>query len=219
MMAVCLKLKRGMIDSLTLYRALERENLLEEKPPFWWPGYGTYEVVLGAVLTQNANWNRVELSLQNLKVHDLCTPAALREVNIEKLQEYIRPSGLFRNKAKVLKTLSALLIDEFGDFESFTNTVERAWLLEQKGVGKETADSILCYACKRPVMVVDAYSFRLLSAQGIEMEVYDELQAWFMQGFEKQFSPTELPCIYAHYHGMIVEYVKKYKKSLTKVLL
>ena len=199
--------------SLQLYRALERLNLLENKPPMWWPGYGRFEVVVGAVLTQNSRWTRVEQSLQNLRDVRKLSCEALAQTPIETLRELIRPSGLFKNKSQVIRGLCEAMLQEYGDFETFKTEVSREWLLAQKGIGPETADSILCYACERAAMVVDAYTARLLDALGYEFDDYDELQAWCADELESAFALQELPKIYARYHGMIVEYVKRYKKG------
>ncbi|WP_345986047.1 3-methyladenine DNA glycosylase [Sulfurimonas sp. HSL-1656] len=200
-------------DANALYSALESLNLLEGKPPMWWPEYGTFAVVVGAVLTQNSQWTRVEQSLANLDTAGALSAEALADADPGELMELIRPSGLFKNKAKVLQALSAALLEAYGDFETFRDEVSREWLLEQKGIGPETADSILCYACGRDAMVVDAYTSRLTRAFGFEHESYDDLQAWCVEGLEGRFETQELHSIYALFHGMIVEYVKRYKKG------
>ncbi len=206
---------RGVNDSFELYRALEALNLLENKPPMWWPAYGTFEVVVGAVLTQNSQWTRVEHSLRNLREAGMTGPSEIAGCDPGTLMELIRPSGLFRNKSRVLKTLCANLAETYGGFEPFKAETDREWLLAQKGVGPETADSVLCYACERPAMVVDAYTARLLAAFGYEFDSYDALQSWCVEGIESRFPGSELPRIYAKFHGMIVEYVKRYKKGRT----
>jgi endonuclease-3 related protein len=197
---------RGGVDSM---------GLLANKPPMWWPAYGTFEVVVGAVLTQNSQWTRVEQSLDNLCVSNMLTPEALSEVGLGELMELIRPSGLFKNKSKVLQQLSVHLLQDFEDFDAFKFDVSREWLLAQKGIGPETADSILCYACERDAMVVDAYTARLLEAFGYTFETYDDLQSWCSEGFVNQYDQEELPKIYALFHGMIVEYVKRFKRGRT----
>lgn len=196
-------------NSLDLFRALERLNLLENSPPMWWPAYGTFEVVVGAILTQNTQWSRVEISLDNLRKRKLFSLELLSQCDSEVLMELIRLSGLFKTKAQTLIGLSQAICDEFGDFESFSLTVDRDWLLSQKGIGPETADSILCYACKRPVMVVDAYTARLLREFGYEFECYDDLQEWCEYGLREMNNDSELATFFAHFHGMIVEYVKQ----------
>lgn len=210
-------------DSWELFSALDRLGLLENSPPLWWPSYGTFEVVVGAVLTQNTQWSRVELSLENLRQNRLLTPRSLCDADVDTLMELIRPSGLFKAKAQNLIRLSRAIVEEFGDFEEFVHTVDREWLLSQKGVGPETADSILCYACARPAMVVDSYTARLLNAFGYEFESYDELQEWCETGVRGYFDVVQLPAAFARFHGMIVEYVKGNSKgkmvSMERLLL
>jgi len=193
-------------DSYELYQLLEKQDLLKNKPPLWWPEYGSFTVVIGAILTQNSQWRRVEKSLENLEgnlgVESLC------EIDIQRLEQLIQPSGLFKSKAKYLKALACAIKEEYGDFEQFCAEVSREWLLSQKGVGPETADSILCYACKREAMVVDAYTARLLSAFGYNFESYGDLQEWCTEGFYHGIDEDEYPKVYALFHGMIVEYVK-----------
>ncbi len=198
-------------DACELFECLSAQELLKNKPPMWWPAYGTFEVIVGAILTQNSQWSRVEVSLDNLRANYLLDLHALHNCDLETLMLLIQPSGLFKSKAKYLKLLCSAIIESFGDFETFCFEVDREWLLDQKGIGKETADSILCYACQRPVMVVDAYTARLLNALGMEFEEYDDLQSWC--SLSNVFGEEELPKVYAWLHGMIVEYVKGYKKG------
>ncbi len=200
-------------DSFELFSALEKLKLLENSPPLWWPAYGTFEVVIGAILTQNTQWERVKISLENLRSRELIDPSMISQCHPESLMELIRPSGLFKAKAQNLIRLSHNILQEFGDFETFSLTVDRDWLLSQKGIGPETADSILCYACARPVMVVDSYTARLLNAFGYEFESYDELQEWCEAGIRGYFDAIQLPAAFARFHGMIVEYVKRNSKG------
>ena len=202
-----------LTDSFELFSALERLKLLENSPPLWWPSYGTFEVVIGAILTQNTQWERVQISLENLRNAEILVPDLLAQTYPETLMELIRPSGLFKAKATNLIRLSHNMIEEYGDFETFALTVDRDWLLSQKGVGPETADSILCYACARSVMVVDSYTARLLNAFGYEFESYDELQEWCEAGIRGYFDAVQLPAAFARFHGMIVEYVKGNSKG------
>ena len=174
---------------------------------YWWPGYGTFEVLIGAILTQNSNWNRVEISLENLRQNNLLELEALLTCKDELLIECIRPSGMFNSKSSYIKNIAAAIYEDFGDFEYFTCNVTRDWLLKQKGIGKETADSILCYACQHPVMVVDSYTHRLLSAFGYEFETYDDLQEWCMSEM------GEDAMIFAQYHGLVVNYMKANSKG------
>ena len=200
-------------DSFELFSALERLKLLENSPPLWWPAYGTFEVVVGALLTQNTQWERVKISLDNLRSRELIDPEILSQCHNEILIELIRPSGLFKAKATNLIRLCKAILEDYCDFETFSLSVDRDWLLSQKGIGPETADSILCYACARPAMVVDAYTARLLNAFGYEFESYDELQEWCEVGVRGYFDTVQLPAAFARFHGMIVEYVKGNSKG------
>lgn len=177
----------------------------------WWPNYGSFEVLIGAILTQNSQWTRVESSLNNLQgcldIESLCA------IDTQRLESLIQPSGLFKSKAKYLKFLACAVKEKFGDFERFCSEVSREWLLSQKGIGPETADSILCYACKREAMVVDAYTARLLYAFGYNFESYDDLQAWCIEGLSHVIAGAERPKVYALFHGMIVEFVKANSKG------
>jgi len=205
-------------DSFELFSALERLHLLENSPPLWWPAYGTFEVVVGAILTQNTQWSRVQISLDNLRNNGLLSSDALAHCDVEVLMELIRPSGLFKAKAQNIIRLSRAMMDDFGDFENFSFSVDRDWLLSQKGVGPESADSILCYACARPAMVVDSYTARLLNAFGYEFESYDELQEWCEAGVRTSCDEIQLPAAFARFHGMIVEYVKGNSKGKVVVI-
>ena len=179
----------------------------------WWPNYGSFEVLVGAILTQNSQWTRVEVSLKNLRQENVLSIESLACMEIERLASLITPSGLFKSKAKYLKSLALALQESFGDFGTFCREVDREWLLQQKGVGPETADSILCYACKREAMVVDSYTARLLDAFGYTFDSYDALQEWCKKGFSAHFKEAKLPNVYALFHGMIVEYVKANSKA------
>jgi len=198
-----------MIDSgYALYLALEPLKLLEEKPPLWWPNPYTFEVIVGAILTQNTQWTRVEVSLEQLRSNGLLSLEALASADQNLVIECIRPSGFFNAKSKNLQLLSEHMIETYNDFESFQDQVSRSWLLEQRGIGAESADAILCYGCRREVMVVDKYTQQLLAALGYDFDDYDEVQSWCLQGFRGD----DLHEQYARFHGMIVEYMKRYKK-------
>lgn len=197
-----------LCDSWELFKALERLDLLQNSQPLWWPQHGTFEVVVGAILTQNTQWTRVTVSLDNLLKSDLMTLEVLAHIDPEVLMELIRPSGLINAKSKNIILLCRSILEEFGSFEAFKHDVTREWLLRQKGVGPETADSILCYACERPVMVVDSYTARLLGAFGYEFENYSDLQEWCERGVAEHCDESTLQRTFAHFHGMIVEYVK-----------
>jgi endonuclease-3 related protein len=194
---------------------LQKINLLQNKPLYWWPGTGSFKVVLGAILTQNTKWENVEKSLANLDGF-LELDTFLR-LDIGSIKEAIRSSGFYNQKAKALYKIAREIKDEFNTFEEFQKSVSREWLLKQYRVGFESADSILCYGCYRDVMVVDAYSNRLLKSFGYEFESYSELQEWFEDGVLSNWDRLKsaynenLNLCYARYHGKIVEFVKSGK--------
>jgi endonuclease-3 related protein len=203
-------------NSYELLTHLRERNLLINKPKHWWPGYGSFEVVAGAVLTQNTRWENVEKALNQLRIEN----GELRIENIisydiNYLAEMIRPAGFYNQKSKRLIALSRNILNDFGDFDSFRENVSREWLLSQKGVGFETADSILCYACGREIMVMDAYTKRLLQKAGYEFESYDDMREWFERGVEENwdklenFYENDLNLCFARFHGKIVEFMKK----------
>ncbi|WP_456471205.1 3-methyladenine DNA glycosylase [Caminibacter sp.] len=203
-------------NSYELLKELKKKNLLKNRPKFWWPGYGTFEVVLGAVLTQNTKWENVEKALQQLKVKsEKLKVEEIASYDPVYLAELIKPAGFYNQKSKRLIALSRNILRDFGDFETFKENVDREWLLNQKGIGFETADSILCYACGRDIMVVDAYTRRLLKKHGYEFESYDEMREWCERGIEENWDKLKedyensFNLCYARFHGKIVEFMKK----------
>jgi endonuclease-3 related protein len=133
----------------------------------WWPAQSRFEVIAGAYLTQNTSWANVEKAMRNLRQAGALNPAAIREIPLRRLQELIRPAGYFRQKALSLKRFTAFLFARYGGslarMFAQPTSILRAELLDLKGVGQETADSILLYAGSHPVFVVDAYTRRILS--------------------------------------------------------
>lgn len=209
-------------NSLELLQALKKLAYLEtERDPLWWPASGTFEVVVGALLTQQSKWEKVEASLSNLKAADLLTLEALSDASLVEIAGLIKPSGFYNTKAGRLIGLCKNIRATFGTFEAFCLESSREWLLSQKGLGQESADAILCYACKRPVMVVDSYTHRLLNALGYEFESYQALQEWLHKGIEENLDAVcglydetaDLSTVYARFHGKIVEYAKKHIKG------
>ena len=200
-------------NSYELLMELRKKNLLKNSPKYWWPNVGTFEVVVGVILTQNSKWEKVEKALNNWKkewrVEDLA------EVDFFYLVEVIKPVGFYNQKAKRLINLSKNILRDFGDFENFKENVDREWLLNQKGIGFESADSILCYGCFRETMVVDNYTRRLLKKAGYEFESYDEMKEWCERGvlenWDKisKFYENNLNLCFSRFHGKIVEFMKR----------
>lgn len=154
-------------ELLKYYRAL----LARWGPQNWWPAQSRLEVIVGAYLTQNTNWSNVEKAIANLRRARALNIAGLRKVPTAKLEQLVRPSGYFRQKAQKLKTFISFLDANYSGSlnRMFAQPTEklRPELLSLNGVGPETADSILLYAGNHPVFVVDAYTRRIFERHGI----------------------------------------------------
>lgn len=174
-------------------------------PQHWWPAETTFEIIVGAVLTQSTAWRNVELALARLAQRGLLDPAAMHRASPDTLEEAIRPAGYFRAKARTLRGFLSLLTDEYGgSLERMLKTpgpVLRRQLLGVRGIGPETADSILVYAAGYPVFVVDAYARRMVARAGwlpAGKLGYDELQSAFHREL-----PAD-PAVLGEYHALIV---------------
>ncbi|RLC23167.1 MAG: endonuclease III domain-containing protein [Deltaproteobacteria bacterium] len=193
-------------------RLMEMFHLMLEHfgPRDWWPADTPLEVMVGAVLTQNTNWQNVEKAILRMKAAGLLSLDALRSVPAEALAREIRPSGYYNIKAGRLKNLVDFLWREYGgDLPRFLEDETgrmREGLLSIKGIGPETADSILLYAAGRPVFVVDAYTHRILSRHRMigEEADYHELQALFMDHLPEDTG------LYNEFHALIVQTGKEY---------
>ncbi|WP_206202403.1 endonuclease III domain-containing protein [Thermodesulfobacterium sp. TA1] len=186
-------------------------------PQNWWPAETPFEVCVGAILTQNATWKNVEKAINNLKQKGFLNPQALYELSLDKLAELIKPSGFYNLKAKRLKTFVEFLVVNYqGDLNlMFQQPLPkiREELLNLKGLGKETVDSILLYAGNLPVFVVDAYTYRILNRHLLISEEanYDEIQAFFMENL-----PLD-PALFNEYHALLVACGKTFCKKVTPV--
>lgn len=179
-------------------------------PQKWWPGRTRFEVILGAILTQNTSWRNVERAIANLRRKRLLTPEAIERISEARLAHLIRPSGYFRQKARKLKEFVRFLQTNYDGslnkmFRTPTATL-REQLLEVHGVGPETADSILLYAGNHPVFVVDAYTRRILERHNLASgkETYEGIRALF----ERSLAPDAT--LYNEYHALIVHTGKEY---------
>jgi len=182
----------------------------------WWPAESPFEVVVGAILTQNTNWNNVEKAIANLRQADALTIDAILNLDLETLEQLIRPSGYFRQKAERLQLFCRYLHEHHHGslerlFDQELNLV-RDELLRLKGIGPETADSILLYAGHRPSFVVDAYTNRLFGRLGLltGKEKYTSVRDLFMSQLPKDIQ------LYNEYHALIVIHCKDFcrKKPL-----
>ena len=188
----------------------------------WWPGDSGFEIILGAILTQQTNWRNVEKALGNLKDAGILTADnkasihCLRETHRDQIVDLIRPSGFFNQKADRVLGMARYLEERWGGNLEKTGVAGlhplRDELLGLKGGGNETADSILLYALGRPSFVVDTYTFRLLERLGIYQDKdrnYLRLQGLFEGAFANQMRKEELVQLYQQYHGLIVNHSKE----------
>eukprot|EP01022_Parablepharisma_sp_SALTPOND_P019971 TRINITY_DN3513_c0_g8_i1.p2 TRINITY_DN3513_c0_g8~~TRINITY_DN3513_c0_g8_i1.p2 ORF type:complete len:296 (-),score=68.68 TRINITY_DN3513_c0_g8_i1:426-1313(-) len=182
-------------------------------PQHWWPGETPFEVMVGAVLTQNTNWVNVEKAIANLKQAGVLSLPALSELPPARLAGLIRPAGYYNLKAGRLANLLAMINQRWeGDLEWFfaqpTDEIRQS-LLGVKGVGPETADSITLYAAGKPVFVIDAYTFRILGRHGLAEEDmgYFDLQELFMDAL-----PSDT-AMFNQFHAMLVHLGKDFCKK------
>jgi endonuclease III related protein len=179
----------------------------------WWPGDSPFEVCVGAVLTQNTSWKNVARAIDNLKEASALNPAEIYNLSQEELARLIRPSGYFNVKAARLKNFVAHLVERHhADLDSlFTapTALLREELLSIKGIGKETADSIILYAAEKPIFVVDAYTRRVLHRHGLisEKEEYDAIQDMFHRNL-----PRDVP-LFNDFHAQFVAVGHNYCKK------
>ncbi len=179
----------------------------------WWPGDTPFEVMVGAILTQNTNWSNVEKAIVNLKKADALDPARIHAMRLPRLAGLIKPSGFFNIKAKRLKAFIAFLFNEYGgDLKKMKR--ERTDILREKvlavpGIGPETADSILLYALDKPVFVVDAYTRRIFSRHGVcgARDDYHAVQDIFTRRLEADAG------LFNEYHALIVILAKQFCRT------
>ncbi len=188
-------------------------------PRHWWPADTPFEVMVGAVLTQNTAWSNVEKAIKNLKDKRLLKFSSLASLKRQELARLVRPAGYYNVKAKRLKNLLNFLKKEFDSslkkFFSLSTEGLRSSLLGVNGIGPETADSIILYAAKRPIFVVDAYTKRILLRHKIvkSKASYHDIQSIFMSNL-----PMRTP-LFKEYHALIVQLGKVYcrKKPLCRL--
>jgi len=152
-----------------------------------------WEICMGAILTQNTNWRNAEKAIMNLLESRVISPENILKIKKERLARLIRPSGYYNQKAIKLRELAKRVID-FGGTEKFLKKVSREELLKIKGIGPETADSILLYAGKRPYFVVDAYTRKMFALEGN----YEEIRKRFEDSLPKDWT------VYNEFHALIV---------------
>ena len=180
----------------------------------WWPDADPFEVCVGCILVQNTMWSNVERAIERLKGADALTPASMSSLSHEQLEELVRPSGQYRQKALKLRAFLDLA-GAHGGFERLMATEAAALrpiLLGCFGIGPETADAMICYAARQPAFAADAYSMRLFSRLGlgpIESRDYHTWQRWVFEALDGTkpdgWGPRDL---IARYHALIVMHCK-----------
>lgn len=189
------------MDPMRIYRSLLRRFGKQG----WWPAQSRFEVVVGAILTQNTNWRNVEKVISNLRKAGMLDPGKISRAGKGKIEELIRPSGFYRQKAERLKGITKWFLSAN---PKRGKEKLREELLSIKGVGKETADSIILYAFDKPVFVVDAYTRRMCDRHElVEGKDYEDYRSFFEKNLPKDVE------LYKEFHALIVELGKRHCKK------
>jgi len=179
-------------------------------PQNWWPADSPFEVMLGAILTQNTNWHNVERAIHNLKKEKLLSVSKLAKVSQGKLACLIKPTGYYNIKAKRLNSFLKFFLKNYqGSIKKISSEHTpqlRRKLLSVNGIGQETADSILLYALNKPVFVIDAYTKRIFYRHHFidGNAEYENIQALFMQHLKKNNK------LFNEYHALLVRLGKEF---------
>ncbi|HEA47023.1 MAG TPA: hypothetical protein ENH97_01260 [bacterium] len=178
----------------------------------WWPADTPFEVIVGAILTQQTTWRNVEKAIDSLKEDNLLDISSLARVNLRRLEKVIRPAGYFHQKAERLRGVCQYIYKNYGDDldKLFSQPIPnlREELLSLKGLGLETVDSIILYAANKPVFVIDAYTKRMAHRLGMtNLDKYEDLRRYF-----ENYLPNDLE-LYQEFHALIVELGKNYCKT------
>ncbi|EDO9441627.1 endonuclease III domain-containing protein [Campylobacter coli] len=179
-------------------------------------GLSDFELLISVILTQNIKWDNVLKALNNLKNAQISSLEQLLNLSNLELATLIKPSGFYNTKAKRLKELASNILDTYSDIENFKKNVDREWLLNTKGLGFESVDSILNYLCKREILVVDSYTQRLAMHLSYEFENYEDLREFFESGIENEQENLcqilekkyELFELYQIFHAVIIAFGK-----------
>ncbi len=185
----------------------------------WWPINNDYkkrnsltneekfEIIIGAILTQNTSWKQVEKALNELRKNNCLSIKAILKTKKKTLAAYIKSSGYNNQKAERLKIVAAFLLKHpLDELQAMETEKARKLLLSVKGIGPETADSIILYAFSKPSFVIDAYTRRIISRIGLCQKdvTYEELQEIITQNISVDVS------LYNEYHALLVEHAKRY---------
>ncbi|MAJ90952.1 MAG: endonuclease [Legionellales bacterium] len=176
-------------------------------PQNWWPADSPFEVMVGAILTQNTSWSNAEKALNNLKKSDALNIHSILKLTEKELAKLIKPSGYFNIKSKRLKNYVTWFEKEgrFNCLNKLDDNILRERLLNVNGIGPETADDILLYAFERPVFVIDAYTRRLLKSMKMidGAESYEKLRFFFESSLSADIG------LFKEYHALIVRHAKE----------
>ena len=178
----------------------------------WWPADTKFEVIVGAILTQQTTWKNVEKAIKNLKDENLLEPKKLFNLPVKRLESLIRPCGFFKVKTKRLRSFLEFFVENYDGnldrmFELSLNDLRKN-LLSVHGIGPETCDSIILYAADKPVFVVDAYTIRLCERYPmIKSKKYEEVREFFEKSLSKDVN------LFKEFHALIVELGKIYCKT------
>jgi len=180
----------------------------------WWPADSEFEVMIGAILTQNTSWVNVERAIANLKQAGTLSAAGIAGMPVSRLARLLKPAGYFNLKAARLKNFCRWLREQGGQrkLQRLPTPVLREALLEINGVGPETCDAMLLYAFRRPVFVIDAYTRRLFSRLGmLEATLdYETLRTWFEHRLSRV---RQKQTVFNEFHALIVEHAKQSCRS------
>ncbi len=204
----------GRKDLDKILQGIYHRLLANYGPQYWWPADSPFEVIIGAILTQSSAWSNVEKAITNLKVKGVLSSTALRQLPIEELSQLIYPSGYYNAKALKIKSfvnwLEKYYDDSLDRLFALDVPLLRQELLSVHGIGEETADSIILYAARKPVFVIDAYTRRIVSRLGLgpHTDSYAAFQDLFMHNLphdEKLFN---------EYHALFVRHGKTTCKKI-----
>lgn len=196
-------------EPLLIYKTLNKHfGFLD-----WWPGDTQFEVFVGAILTQQTTWKNVEKAILGLKKADSLSIKKISGMPIRKLQQLVRPSGYYRQKAARLKSICRSVLKEYGSLDNLFKLKKeelRKVLLSYNGIGRETADSIILYAADKPIFVIDAYTKRAMHRIDPKFDEnidYDLLRSYFEQRISRKLD------LYKDFHAQFVELGKNYCKK------
>lgn len=192
-----------MIPLIKLFQKLENHFGKQD----WWPAENKFEIIIGAILTQNVNWKNVEKALDNLRDKDFLNPKEIVEIDEKIIEELIKPTGFYKQKTKRIRRICKVIINENGVENFLEQENLREKLLSIKGIGPETADCIVLYAAEQPTFVIDSYTKRILDrTEGIKGN-YRNLQSFFEERLNKNVE------LFQEFHALLVELGKNYCKT------